>query len=148
MYSIEKETDMLPLLLDLISCRLFSFDNQQSTIKGYLAAHQVLSQDVLRLGTDDIPLYDHCSEERHRENPRGVRKTIPDETAANVVNPISGVSCGDRLEGRRICNVLFGFALSYFLLCQASERFAFASGLLHQKCCLMHDCLTFFRRDV
>ena len=41
-----------------------------------------------------------------------------------------------------------GLALSYFLLCRASELFAYANGLVHPDFCLTHDCLTFFRGDL
>ena len=36
-----------------------------------------------------------------------------------------------------------GLALSYFLLCRASELFAYASGLVHPELCLTRACLTF-----
>ena len=39
-------------------------------------------------------------------------------------------------------------ALSYFLLCCASELFACANGLVHPDFCLTRDCLTFFCGDV
>ena len=41
-----------------------------------------------------------------------------------------------------------GLALSYFLLCRASELFASANGLVHPDFCLTRDCLNFFRGDV
>ena len=41
-----------------------------------------------------------------------------------------------------------GLALSYFLLCRASELFAYANGLVHPDLCLTRDCLAFFRGDV
>ena len=41
-----------------------------------------------------------------------------------------------------------GLALSYFLLCRASELFAYANGLVHADFCLTRDCLAFFRGDV
>ena len=41
-----------------------------------------------------------------------------------------------------------GLALSYFLLCRASELFAYANGLVHPDFCLTRDCLTSFRGDV
>ena len=39
--------------------------------------------------------------------------------------------------------------LTYFLLCRASELFAYANGLVHPDYfCLTRDCLTFFRGDL
>ena len=43
---------------------------------------------------------------------------------------------------------LVGLALSYFLLCRASELFAYANGLVHPGFCLTRDCLKCFRGDV
>ena len=43
---------------------------------------------------------------------------------------------------------LVGLALSYFLLCRASELFACANVLVHPDFCLTRDCLTYFRGDV
>ena len=41
-----------------------------------------------------------------------------------------------------------GPALPYLLLCRASERFAYANGLVRPDFCLTRDCLTFCRGDV
>ena len=41
-----------------------------------------------------------------------------------------------------------GLALSYFLLCRASELFAYANGFVHPNFCLTRDCLIFFRGDL
>ena len=44
--------------------------------------------------------------------------------------------------------IWLGLAWSYFLLCRASELFAYANGLVHPDFGLTSDCLTFFRGDV
>ena len=41
--------------------------------------------------------------------------------------------------------VWMGLALSYFLLCRASEMFAYANGLVHLEFCLTRGDLSFFR---
>ena len=41
-----------------------------------------------------------------------------------------------------------GLAFSYFVVCRASELFAYVNGLVHPDLCLTRDCLTFFRGDV
>ena len=38
--------------------------------------------------------------------------------------------------------------MSYFLLCRASELFAYTDGLVHPEFCLTRDCLSFFRGEV
>lgn len=40
-----------------------------------------------------------------------------------------------------------GLALSYFLLCRASELWAYAEGNVHPECCLTRNCLTLFRGE-
>lgn len=41
-----------------------------------------------------------------------------------------------------------GLALSYFLLCPASELFSYANGLVHPDFYLKRDCITFFSGHV
>ena len=41
-----------------------------------------------------------------------------------------------------------GLALSYFLLCRASELWAYVDGKVHPEFCLTRNCLTFFRGEV
>ena len=40
-----------------------------------------------------------------------------------------------------------GLALSFFLLCRASELWAYADGKVHPEFCLTHNCLTFLEGD-
>ena len=41
-----------------------------------------------------------------------------------------------------------GLALSYFLLCRASELWAYADGKNHPEFCLTCNCFTLFRGEV
>ena len=41
-----------------------------------------------------------------------------------------------------------GLALSYFLLCRASELWAYVDGKVHPEFCLTRNCLTFSRGEV
>ena len=49
-------------------------------------------------------------------------------------------------DGGRV--MWLGLAVSYFLLCRASELWAYADGKLHPGFCLVRECLTFLREGV
>ena len=99
------------------------------------------------MGADNFALYDRGSGKRDRQTPRDVRKT------AQVRLPLTcSILAHEYLTVTRSQeggDVLWlGLALSYFLLCRASELFACANGLVHPDFCLTRDCLTVFRGDV
>ena len=96
---------------------------------------------------DNFALYDRGSGERDRQIPGGVRKN------AQVRLPLTWsilaheyLTVTSSQEGGDV--MWLGLALSYFLLCRASELFACANGLVHLNFCLTRDYLTFFRGDV
>ena len=91
--------------------------------------------------------YDRGSGKRDRQIPGDVRKN------AQVRLPLTWsilahvyLTVTSSQEGEDV--MWLGLALSYFLLCRASELFARANGLMHPDFCLTRDCLTFFRGDV
>ena len=78
---------------------------------------------------------------------RGCQEKRTSEVAIDVVGLSSRIPYGHELSGGRGRNVV-SLALSYFLLCRASELFACANGLVHPDFGLTRGCLTFFRGDV
>ena len=99
------------------------------------------------MGADDFALYDRGSGKRDRQIPNFVRKS------AQVRLPLTWsilaheyLTVTSSQEGGDV--MWSGLALSYFLLCRASELFAYANRLVHPEFCLARDCLAFFRRDV
>ena len=100
------------------------------------------------MGADNFALYNRGSGKRDRQIPGDVRKN------ALVRLPLTWsiiaheyLTATNSQEGGDVM-WLVGLALSYFLLCRASELFACANGLVHPDFCLTRDCLTFFRVDV
>ena len=99
------------------------------------------------MGADNFALYDRGSGKRDRQIPGGVRKN------AHVRLPLTWsilaheyLTVTSSQEGGDV--MWLGLALSYFLLCRASELFPCANGLVHPDFYLRRDCLTFFRGDV
>ena len=99
------------------------------------------------MGADNFALYDRGSGKRDRQIPGDVRKN------AQVGLPLTWsilaheyLTVTSSQEGGLV--MWLGLALSYFLLCRASELFACANGLVHPDFCLTRDCPTFFRGDV
>ena len=63
------KSEVLTLLLEFMAYRLFSFNNQQFTVRGYLATIKFFPQAVPRVGADNFALYDRGSEKRDRHVP-------------------------------------------------------------------------------
>lgn len=142
------ESEVLSILLEFMACRVYVFNNQQTTIRGYFAAINFYHK--LYQGRE-LPM-SHCllvaagkGVDRIRaagpQTPRRVR--LPLTWAILASGYDSGVGVG---QGERV--IWLGLALSYFLLCRASELFAYEDGLVHPDFCLTRDCLTFYRGDV
>ena len=113
------KSEVLTLLLEFIACRLFSFNDQQSTVRGYLAAIKFFHK--LYLGwemTTSLCLIAPAGQAMDRfrgmsgKNAQ-VRLPLTWSTLAHgyltVTSPQEG---GDVMW--------LGLALSYFLLCRAS----------------------------
>ena len=141
------KSEELSLLLEVMACRLFSFNNQQYTARGYLAAIKFFHK--LYLGWELTT--SHCmiaAAGKGIERFRGmsgkntqVRWPLTWSILAHGYLTVTGSQ-----EGGGV--MWLGLALSYFFLCRASELFAYADGPVHPDFCLTRDCLTLFRGDV
>ena len=137
------KSEVLTLLLEFIACRLFSFDNPQSTVRGYLAAIKFFHK--LFLGWELTT--SHCmiaAAEKGIDRFRGMagknaQVRLP-LTWSILAHGYLTVTCSQ--EGGDV--MWLGLAFSYFLLSRASELFAYANGLVHVDFCLTRDYLTFF----
>ena len=105
---------------------------------------EVFPQAVLRGGADNFALYERGSGKRDRHIPGDIRKNV------QVGLPLTWsilaheyLTVTNSQEGGDV--MWLGLALSYFLLCRASELFAYANGLGHPNFCLTRDCLALFR---
>jgi hypothetical protein len=141
------KSEVLTLLLEFMACRLFSFNNQQSTVRGYLAAIKFFHKRYLgwELTTSRCMI---AAAGKGIDRFRGVSGKN-----AQVRLPLTWsilahgyLTVTSSQEGGDV--MWLGLALSYFLLCRASELFAYANGLVHPDFCLTRDCLTFFRGDL
>ena len=130
-----------------MACRLFSFNNQQSTVRGYLAAIKFFHK--LYLGWELTTSHRMIAAagigiDRFRGmSGKNAQVGLPLTWSilAHEYLPITSSQEGG--------NVMWlDLAWSYFLLCRASELFACANGLVHPDFCLTSDCLAFFRGDV
>ena len=141
------KSEVLTLLLEFMTCRLFSFNNQQSTVRGYLAAIKFFHK--LYLGWELTT--SHCmiaaagkGIDRFRGmSGKNAQVRLPltwSILAHGYLTVTSSQEGGDVM--------MLGLALSYLLLCRASELFEYANGLVHPDLCLARDCLTFFRGDL
>lgn len=140
-------SQVLKLLLEFMAWRLFSFNNQQTTVRGYLAAIKFYHK--LYLGWE-LPT-SHCTivaAGRGIDRLRGMSgKKAPVRlplTWHMLSHGFPSVTT-DAKNGGMV--MWIGLALSYFLLCRASELFAYANGLVHPEFCLTRNCLTFFRGE-
>ena len=144
---VTDESEVINLLLEFMACRLFVFNNQQSTVRGYLSAIKFFHK--LFLGWD-LPT-DHCSiaaAARGIDRIRGssgkkkqVRLPLTWAILAQGYFTVTAIKDGGPV-------IWLGLALSYFLLCRASELFAYENGLVHPEFCLTRNCLTFFCGDI
>lgn len=142
------ESEVLRLLLEFMACRLFSFNNQQSTVRGYLAAIKFFHK--LYLGWD-LPT-SHCMIAAAGRGIDRIRGASKQRVQVRLPLTWSILASGyltvtnQFTEGGNV--TWLGLALSYFLLCRASELFAYSNGLVHPEFCLTRDCLTFSRGGV
>ena len=141
------EAVVVSLLLEFMACRLFVHCNQQSTIRGYLSA--VKHYHKLHLGWE-VPT-SHCllvaagkGVDRCRGG-AGKKAQVRLPLTWTILAPGYQV-VSEFKEGGQV--MWLGLALTYFLLCRASELFAYENGLVHPEFCLTRDCLKFFRGGV
>ncbi|CAN0347429.1 unnamed protein product [Ectocarpus sp. 6 AP-2014] len=143
---LAEESDVLSLLLEFTTCRLFVFNNLQSTVRGYLPAIKFFHK--LYLGWE-LPTSHRMivaagkGIDRIRGASRKESQVRLPLTWAILARGYLAVTSSE--EKGKI--TWLGLALSYFLLCRASELFAYANGLVHPEFCLTRDCVTFFLGD-
>lgn len=139
-------SEVTGLLLEFMACRVYVHNNQQTTVRGYLAAIKYYHK--LYQGWE-LPT-SHCLLV-------AVGKGIDRIRAAGVSTPrrmrlpltwaiLSGGYEAKMGRGERV--IWLGLALSYFLLCRASELYAYEDGLVHPDFCLTRNCLQFYLGDV
>ena len=138
---------MLDDLLEFITSRCFVHNNQQSTVRDYLAAINFLHK---MFAGCELPT-SHCMilvVEKGLDRVHGVLNK-----KARVRLPLTWAMLS---QGRRVVESMvdggyvmwLGLAVSYFLLCRASELWAYADGKVHPDYCLTQNSLTFLREGI
>ena len=146
LHALADPDQVLSEVLELMACRCFVYSNQQSIVRGYLAAMKYFHK--MYAGWESST--SHCMivavgkgiDRAHEKTPKKVPVRLP--------LTWSTLSQGQRLvtsmaDGGRV--MWLGFTLSYFLLCRASESWAYANGKVHPEFCLTRNCLTFLQGE-
>ena len=137
------ESEILRLLLEFMPCRLFSFNNQQSTVRGYLAAIKFFHR--LYFGWE--PPTSHCMIVAAGRGVDRIWGASNQKVQVRLPLTWAALASGYLTVTNHFNNggnvMWLGLALSHFMLCHASELFAYASGLVHPEICLTRACLTF-----
>ena len=147
LHTLANQDQVLAEVLEFMACRCFVHNNQQSTVRGYLAAikyfHKMYAGWELPTSHCMIVAVGKGIDRAHGMTEKRNPRRLPLTWAI--------LSQGERVvtamvDGGRV--MWLGLALSYFLLCRASELWAYANGQVHPEFCLTRSCLTFLRGEV
>ena len=133
-------------LTEFMTARCFVYRNQSQTVRGYLAAIKYFHK---MFAGWELPTT-HCmvvAVGKGIDRAHGKSDIKP-----RVRKPLTWGMIG---AGRAVVEALgeegkvawLGVALSYFLLCRASELWAYGNGLVHADFCLTRGDLTFLKGD-
>ena len=137
------DTDqVLEEVLEFMASRCFVHNNQQSTVRGYLAAikyyHKMCTGWELPTSHCMIVAVGKGIDRAHGMTPK--KSTGPLPLTWSILSQERRVVTTTVDEG----DVMWlGLTLSYFLLCRASELWAYADGKVHLEFCLTRNSLTF-----
>ena len=144
LHTLDDSDEAMSALLEFIASRCFVHNNQQSTARGYLAAINFLHN---MLAGQELPTSHRmivAVGKRDRQGAWHVYKKARVRLPLMLAMLPQGRRVVASMEGGGYATWL-GLAVSYFLLCRASELWAYANGQVHQEFCLARNCLTFFR---
>jgi len=134
-------------LLEFMTSRCFVHNNQQSTVRGYLAAinffHKMFAGRELPLSHCMIVAVGKGIDRAHGMSKKKKQVRLPLTWAMLAEGRQTVVSMAD---GGYV--MWLGLAVSYFLLCRASELWAYANGQVHPEFCLTRKCISFFHKGV
>ena len=131
-------------LTELMALRCFTFKNQSTTSRGYLSAIKYYHK---MFGGWELPTDHHMVVAVGR----GIDRTHGrSDVTPKVRKPLTWDMLGQGWgffanRGREWSAVWMGLALSYHLLCRASEIWAYGNGLVHPDFCLTRRDVVFFR---
>lgn len=130
-------------LTKFMALRCFSFKNQSQTVRGYLAAikyfHRMFEGWELPTSHCMVTAVGKGIDRAHGKSE--VRPKVRKPLSWELLTKGRGCVAGGETEG---WVVWYGLALSFHLLCRASEIWAFGNGLVHPDFCLTRRDLEFF----
>lgn len=137
------DTDqVLEEVLEFMASRCFVHNNQQSTVRGYLAAIKYYHNMCTGW---ELPT-SHCMIVSVGKGIDRAHGMTPKKSTVRLPLTWSILSQGRRIVATTVDEgvvMWLGLALSYFLLCRASELWAYADGIVHPEFCLTRNSLTF-----
>ena len=130
-----------------MASRFFVHNNRQSTVGGYLAAmnffHKMFAGWALPTSHCMIVAVGKGIDRAHGMSKKKAQIRLPLSWSLLSQGRQALVSMED---GGRV--MWLGLAVSYFMLCRASEMWAYADGKVHPDFCLTRECLAFSREGV
>ena len=133
-------------LTKFMALRCLSFKNQSQTIRGYLAAikyfHRMFEGWELPTSHCMVTAVGKGIDRAHGKSE--VRPKVRKPLSWELLTKGRGCVAGVETEG---WVVWCGLALSFHLLCRASEIWAFGNGLVHPDFCLTRRDLVLFLRE-
>ena len=135
---------MLSELLELMACRCYVHNDQQSTATEQLAAikffHKMFVECELPTSHAMTVAVGKGIDRAHGSTQKRVQVRLP-LTWAPLAQERRAVT--SMVEWGKV--LWLGLALSYFSLCRASEMWEYANGKIDLDFCLTRNCLTFCR---
>ena len=99
-YNPDNPNQVLYELMEFMACRCYVHNNQQSTVRGYLAAIPFFPQDVRRLGASNLTLHDSRCGKRDRSSARNVTEECTGQAAVDL-DPFVAREASSFQYGRR-----------------------------------------------
>ena len=147
LHTLNDPNEALTEVLEFMTSRCFVHNNQQSTVRGYLAAinffHKMFAGWELPMSHCMIVAVGKGIDRAHGMSQKKKQVRLPLTWAILAQGRQAVVSMED---GGYV--MWLGLAVSYFLLCRASELWAYANGQVHPEFCLTRNCLSFFHGEV
>ena len=144
LHALANQDLVLAEVLEFMACRCFVHNNQQSTVRGYLAANNCFRSmyEGWELSTSPCKVVAVA---------KGIDRAHGMTTKRKPCRlPLTwSMSSQGKREFTAMANgglvMWLGLALLCFLLCRASELWAYANGQVNPDFCLTRSSLTFFR---
>ena len=147
MQALDDPDKALNTLLEFTASRCFVHNNQQSTVRGYLAAINFFH----KIFAGSEPPTSHCMIMAVGKEIDKAHGTAKKKNQARFPVRRAMLAQGREVVARLADGgyvMWLGLAVSYFFLCRASELWAYPNGQVHPELCLTRNYLTFVHGGV